>query len=147
MIVSSNTSLFSSLQVIKVDNRTVTVETAVHHTQHNMSVMSRTMSIAVAGLMTSMLLVLLLLVSDPAYAFNIPAATKTTPITTSSRLSMINVFGQGKAETKQSELPKDVKDAISKCRGAVQKGLENRISRMDVEMPVGALFQYSCGQH
>ena len=105
-------------------------------------IMSRTMSIAATGLMTS-----LLLLSYPAHAFNIPAATETTPITTSSRLSMINVFGQGKAETKQSELPKDVKDAISKCRGAVQKGLENRLSRMDIEMPVGALFQYSCGQH
>ena len=104
--------------------------------------MSRTMSIAATGLMTS-----LLLLSYPAHAFNIPAATKTTPITTSSRVSMINVFGQGKAEIKQPELPKDVKDAISKCRGAVQKGLENRISRMDVEMPVGALFQYSCGQY
>ena len=91
----------------------------------------------VAWLMTSMLLA-----SYPAHAFQIPVVA-TTPITAtaSSRLSMINVFGQGKkatTETKQPELPKDVKDAISKCRGAVQKGLEDRISRMDVEMPVGA---------
>ena len=85
----------------------------------------------------------MLLASHPAHSFQIPvvATTPITATTTSSRLSMINVFGQGKKainETKQPELPKDVKDAISKCRGAVQKGLEDRISRMDVEMPVGA---------
>ncbi|KAL7509385.1 hypothetical protein ACHAXN_006386 [Cyclotella atomus] len=69
----------------------------------------------------------------PSSAFKLPAVA-----TTSTRLSMINVFG--KAETKEPQLPKDVKDAISKCRGAVQKGLEDRLSRMDVEMPVGADF-------
>ena len=97
------------------------------------------MSTTVAWLMTSMLLA-----SHPAHAFQIPvvATAPITATTTSSRLSMINVFGQGKkaTETKQPELPKDVKDAISKCRGAVQKGLEDRISRMDVEMPVGAFI-------
>ena len=77
---------------------------------------------------------LLLMVTLPAHTFRIPS----TAALTSTRLSMINVFG--KAETKEPQLPKDVKDAISKCRGAVQKGLENRISRMDVEMPVGANF-------
>ena len=38
------------------------------------------------------------------------------------------VFGGG--DSNEPQLPKDVKDAISKCRGAVQKGLEDRISRM-----------------
>lgn len=75
----------------------------------------------------------LLLVVMPASCFQLPAAA-----TTSTRLSMINVFG--KADTKEPQLPKDVKDAISKCRGAVQKGLEDRLSRMNVEMPVGADF-------
>jgi hypothetical protein len=56
---------------------------------------------------------------------------------TSSRLSIGNVFGD---QTKEEQLPKDVKDAISKCRGAVQRALENRLSRMDIEMPVGANF-------
>ena len=37
-------------------------------------------------------------------------------------------------------LPKDVKDAVSRCRAAVQTALEQRLSRMDVEMPVGANF-------
>jgi len=50
-----------------------------------------------------------------------------------------SVFGGG-GDSKDPQLPKDIKDAISKCRGAVQKGLENKISRMDIEMPVGANF-------
>mmetsp|Transcript_20335 Transcript_20335/g.44184 ORF Transcript_20335/g.44184 Transcript_20335/m.44184 type:complete len:382 (-) Transcript_20335:102-1247(-) len=74
--------------------------------------------------------------SIPSHAFLTP--TPTTPTTPSTRLQMIgNIFGGG-SESKEPQLPKDVKDAISKCRGAVQKGLEDRISRMDVEMPVGA---------
>ncbi|KAL7441971.1 hypothetical protein ACHAXM_008140 [Skeletonema potamos] len=63
---------------------------------------------------------------------------QTLPPTSSSRLSIGKVFGGDK--TSEEQLPKDVKDAISKCRGAVQKALENRLSRMDVEMPVGANF-------
>ena len=70
-----------------------------------------------------------------AHAFHAPASVVPT---TPTQLHMINVFG--KAETKEPQLPKDVKDAISKCRGAVQNALENRLSRMDVEMPVGANF-------
>lgn len=42
---------------------------------------------------------------------------------------------------KQSpEFPRDVKDAVSKCRAAVQKALGQRLSRMDVEFPVGTKF-------
>lgn len=37
-------------------------------------------------------------------------------------------------------LPKDVKEAVSVCRQSVQKALEGKISRMDIEMPVGAKF-------
>lgn len=55
-----------------------------------------------------------------------------TPFSPSQRattsLHIGNVFGGG--DSNEPQLPKDVKDAISKCRGAVQKGLENRISRM-----------------
>lgn len=36
--------------------------------------------------------------------------------------------------------PRDVKDAVSKCRAAVQKSLENKLSRITVEMPVGAKY-------
>jgi hypothetical protein len=38
--------------------------------------------------------------------------------------------GGGSGDRKDAQLPKDIKDAISKCREAVQKGLEDRISRM-----------------
>ena len=73
---------------------------------------------------TALLLVLLTVPS--AHAFSSPASTSLR----STRLHMIgNVFGGGN-DNKDPQLPKDVKDAISKCRGAVQKGLEDRISRM-----------------
>lgn len=68
-----------------------------------------------------------------------PHKIQTLPAhSSSSRLSIGKVFGDN--TTKEQQLPKDVKDAISKCRGAVQNALENRLSRMDVEMPVGANF-------
>eukprot|EP00591_Stephanopyxis_turris_P001230 CAMPEP_0195524092 /NCGR_PEP_ID=MMETSP0794_2-20130614/23758_1 /TAXON_ID=515487 /ORGANISM="Stephanopyxis turris, Strain CCMP 815" /LENGTH=333 /DNA_ID=CAMNT_0040654249 /DNA_START=93 /DNA_END=1094 /DNA_ORIENTATION=+ len=42
--------------------------------------------------------------------------------------------------TKASTLPKDVKAAVSLCRGSVQKALEQKMSRMAVDMPAGAKF-------
>ena len=48
-----------------------------------------------------------------------------------------NLFNIGKKEV---ELPRDVKEAVSKCRTSVQTGLQQRISRMAVQMPVGAKF-------
>ena len=39
-----------------------------------------------------------------------------------------------------ASLPKDVKSAVSICRQSVQNALGKRISRMDIEMPVGAKF-------
>ena len=78
--------------------------------------------------------------SYSVYAFQKPALLQARARTSSSsRLFIGNVFGVGD-QTKEEQLPKDVKDAISKCRGAVQKALESRLSRMDVEMPVGANF-------
>ena len=35
-------------------------------------------------------------------------------------------------------LPRDVKEAVTKCRAATQEALKNRVSRMDIEFPVGA---------
>ena len=59
-----------------------------------------------------------------------------------SSLSMISFGGSdGSADTSTSNsLPRDVKEAVSKCRAAVQEALKERISRMDVEMPVGTKF-------
>ena len=53
-----------------------------------------------------------------------------------SSLSMIS-FSTPSSDT---SFPRDVKEAVSKCRAAVQTALENRLSRMDIEMPVGAKF-------
>lgn len=40
----------------------------------------------------------------------------------------------------EASLPRDVKDAVSRCRIATQQALQNRISRMDIEFPVGTRF-------
>ncbi|KAL3794179.1 hypothetical protein HJC23_012886 [Cyclotella cryptica] len=67
------------------------------------------------------------------HAFHTPTAvTLSSASTASTPLSMINVFGGG--ELKEPQLPKDVKDAILKRCGVVQKGLEDRISRMVSEL-------------
>merc|ERR1719296_398478 len=56
-----------------------------------------------------------------------------------TKLSMVpNLFNIG--NKKEVELPRDVKEAVSKCRASVQTGLQQRISRMTVQMPVGAKF-------
>jgi hypothetical protein len=48
-------------------------------------------------------------------------------------------FGGGGA-TDPEELPRDVKEAFSNCRQATQTALQNRLSRMDIEFPVGTDF-------
>jgi len=42
--------------------------------------------------------------------------------------------------TKLPQLPRDVKEAVSRCRESVQSALQDRNSRMDVEFPVGTKF-------
>lgn len=51
-------------------------------------------------------------------------------------LSMIS-FSSAKSKP---SLPRDVKDAVSQCRGSVQEALQKRLSRMDIEFPVGTKF-------
>lgn len=53
-----------------------------------------------------------------------------------SDLSMIS-FGGSKSEP---GMPRDVKEAVSQCRASVQEALQKRMSRMDIEMPVGTKF-------
>lgn len=56
-----------------------------------------------------------------------------------TQLHIGKVFGG--ADTKDlPALPRDVKEAVSKCRAATQEALKNRVSRMDIEFPVGANF-------
>lgn len=53
------------------------------------------------------------------------------------RLDMIS-FGE-RGSTDES-LPRGVKDAVTRCRAATQEALKNRLSRMDIEFPVGTKF-------
>ena len=48
------------------------------------------------------------------------------------------MFSQDKKD--EASLPRDVKDAVNKCRASTQEALKNRISRMDIEFPVGTKF-------
>ena len=58
-------------------------------------------------------------------------------IAATSPLRMIS-FGGG--DDGREELPRDVKEAVSNCRQATQTALQNRLSRMDIEFPVGTDF-------
>lgn len=87
---------------------------------------------------------IILVLSSVSHGFL--AFTHNQPATTRARiLPQLQIsFGGGNTSssinrTKQ-EFPKDVKDAVSKCRAAVQEALTKRQSRMDVEFPVGAKF-------
>jgi Domain of unknown function (DUF1995) len=56
------------------------------------------------------------------------------------RRNMIsNLFGSGDGG-KLPQLPRDVKEAVSRCREATQAALKDRISRIDIEFPVGTKF-------
>lgn len=48
-----------------------------------------------------------------------------------------NLFG---TDNNPPSLPRDVKDAVAKCREATQAALQDRVSRMDIEFPVGTQF-------
>lgn len=68
-----------------------------------------------------------------------PLTTATTPTTTTTTSLRIGNFMGDKTKTDAS-LPRDVKDAIAKCKASVQQALSEKCSRMDIEMPVGAKF-------
>merc|ERR1719410_3353286 len=53
-------------------------------------------------------------------------------------LNMVSSFFRG--IQKEDSLPRDAKEAVSNCRSSVQNALQKRISRMYIEMPVGAKF-------
>ncbi|KAL3945698.1 MAG: hypothetical protein SGBAC_000182 [Bacillariaceae sp.] len=44
------------------------------------------------------------------------------------------------AQPADVSLPKDVKEAVSRCRAATQEALKGQLSRMDIEFPVGTKF-------
>lgn len=52
-----------------------------------------------------------------------------------------NLFNQqGSKKPAEEALPRDVKDAVKQCREATQSALQDRVSRMRVEFPVGTQF-------
>lgn len=58
-----------------------------------------------------------------------------------THLRMISFGGNSGDDTSQEEqLPRDVKQAVTNCRQATQTALQNRLSRMDIEFPVGTDF-------
>ena len=105
--------------------------------------------------MVVILLAIIFVLSRPlgSYALLVPTLTnrrRSSP----RRLRPLNAaFGNilGNKETQQQQqqqeqLPKDVKDAVTKCRQSVQRALGARISRMEIEMPVGANFGIEDGK-
>jgi len=67
-------------------------------------------------------------------------AVSRTWLSRSSTTHQLSMISFGDRSSKTEELPRDVKDAVSRCRAATQEALKNRISRMDVEFPVGTKF-------
>jgi hypothetical protein len=73
-------------------------------------------------------------------------ATVTRNRRSASRLFMISdLFNikNNKADEHEA-LPRDVKDAVKRCREATQAALQSRTSRMRVEFPVGTQFGGTC---
>eukprot|EP00277_Geminigera_cryophila_P043046 CAMPEP_0173065572 /NCGR_PEP_ID=MMETSP1102-20130122/5693_1 /TAXON_ID=49646 /ORGANISM="Geminigera sp., Strain Caron Lab Isolate" /LENGTH=341 /DNA_ID=CAMNT_0013932859 /DNA_START=52 /DNA_END=1078 /DNA_ORIENTATION=+ len=65
-------------------------------------------------------------------AFSLLAVTDTHASTRSPLGGLHMQFGK--------QLPKNLKDAVTQLRGSIQAALQNRVSRMDVEMPYAANF-------
>lgn len=65
------------------------------------------------------------------------------PVSRTAAAPLFISFGGGSKSQQQSttvSLPRDVKEAVSNCRQATQQALQNRLSRMDIEFPVGTKF-------
>ena len=59
----------------------------------------------------------------------------------SSQLAMISFGGGGGGGGSNAmDPPRDVKEAVKRCQDATQEALKNRMSRMDIEFPVGTKF-------
>jgi Domain of unknown function (DUF1995) len=65
---------------------------------------------------------------------------KSTKCLSSSSMSSSSTSSSSTSTSNTISLPRDVKEAVSKCRQATQDALQRRISRMDVEFPVGTKF-------
>ena len=90
---------------------------------------------------------IMLLPSKTAHGFGFhqQRQQRTSRCNTCLYISMIS-FGGDNNSNKENKpiigvsLPRDVKEAVSKCRAATQEALKSQISRMDIEFPVGTKF-------
>ena len=74
-------------------------------------------------------------------SLSIPLKTTVThSSSSSSALFISNIFNQGSDTPQQDTLPRDVKEAVTKCRASTQEALQKRLSRMTIEFPVGTKF-------
>jgi hypothetical protein len=60
--------------------------------------------------------------------------------TTGLSMGWIDKLEKKSPESDNTSLPRDVKDAVSRSREATQEALKNKLSRMDIEFPVGTKF-------
>lgn len=74
------------------------------------------------------------------WAVSVSSFQVTSTLKTSRSSTALNISNLFNKDSSTPQLPRDVKEAVSKCRAAVQSGLENRLSRMDIEFPVGTKF-------
>ena len=76
------------------------------------------------------------------YALNRLRRTQITHVTQPAQqpVAMATFSGFKNPFAGQRAVPKDIKGTVSQMRDSVQKALEGRVSRMDVELPVAAKF-------
>ena len=70
---------------------------------------------------------------------SVRSRSTTEPKTEQTTKLSVSFGGIGRRDS-ETDLPRDVKDAVSRCRAATQEALKNRMSRMDIEFPVGTKF-------
>jgi hypothetical protein len=134
--------------VIRTSDDTTTITSNKKRRHHNRQQQHATMVKVVLALRTSFtkvknlmtcLLVLLQMtvLMKPTDAW-IMVPTTTTHAKEVTRLGVIGtggIFGSDKSKA-QTNLPRDVKEAVSRAKEATQAALKNRVSRMDIEFPV-----------
>lgn len=80
------------------------------------------------------------IVTDAFQNLNSVRSRSTTEPKTEQTTKLSVSFGGIGRRDSETDLPRDVKDAVSRCRAATQEALKNRMSRMDIEFPVGTKF-------
>ncbi|KAL3923268.1 MAG: hypothetical protein SGILL_001754 [Bacillariaceae sp.] len=95
---------------------------------------------SIISLIAAVLLVVSLTSAVQAFTSTNQPQRRQQPRQTSSTSQLSISFGGGNKAADAVSLPRDVKEAVSKCRAATQEALSKRLSRMDIEFPVGTKF-------